>query len=95
MWERRKSLMIVFWVLAVAIPAFASLSVADVTPEKLADGDVAYVLSVFCLFEAVVIITLFVCHRRDWIERDKLEREDRKQFRDTLNGIIAKCGGPN
>ena len=87
-----KVLWTLFWVFALAIPALASLSAGDVTPEKLSEGSVEYVLSVFCIFEAVVIVALFGAHRKDWNEHHTQVREERKQFLDTLNGIISKCG---
>ena len=83
---------IIMAILSIAIPVLASVSVSDVTPEKLSKGDVAYVLSVFCFFEAIVICTLYMTHRKDWNERDKADREDRKANRDEIRNIIAKCG---
>ena len=88
-------------VLGVAIPAIASVSAADITPEQLSKGDVAHVLAVCTLVLTSAVVSLFwtmirmvAVHRKEWIERDRLDREDRKRWNDTLNSIIAKCGGP-
>ena len=85
--------------MGVAIPAIASISVSDISPEQLAHSNVAYVLAVCTIVLSGTVASLFCTlmktiknHEEKWEHRDSLEREDRKQFRDTLNGIIAKCG---
>ena len=89
----QKILWVVFCILIVAIPVFAAGVMDGITPEKLSQGDAKYILSVMCFAEGAVIFALHMMHRRDWKERDKLDREDREKSNKLIQDIISKCEG--